>query len=207
MSNSVTQAQLARLVGVSRQRVGQWVKDEKVSPEAISGEGRGLRIDVDLALASLRERLSPDEAFGLNGISTDLENAGGSTAELIKLEKLKLMRLEVAKKEAELEALGDDTVTLAEANTMVCRATELLATLLESVLRDVAAGIAAKTGGDRRLILHSMLEGPDGYKNVWRRWYARAHPAEASDQLERAEAVAQMVAEYGRVDVKDQDNP
>jgi len=127
---------------------------------------------------------------------------------LIKLEKLKLMRLEVAKKEAELEVLSDDTVTRAEAETAARQKAEATVQILVDVLGDVASAIAAKYPAiDRRLLLHAMLETESGYKSRWRAWYARQWPEKAVAAAERADGPGYRWPEQAEVAVKAIDNP
>ncbi len=63
----------AQKCNVNKSRVSQWITAGKLSGAAIVGEGRGAQLDAAVALAQLRERLSTDERFGLNGLSTNLD--------------------------------------------------------------------------------------------------------------------------------------
>lgn len=69
----VRKSQFATLRNVSPGRVTQWITAGQIGPEAIVGEGREARINVDVANAHLRERLDPSQRFGLNGITTRLD--------------------------------------------------------------------------------------------------------------------------------------
>jgi len=69
----VRKSEFARLANVSKGRVTQWITAGHISGAAIVGEGRTAMIDVELAMAQLKERLSVDERFGLNGLGTNLD--------------------------------------------------------------------------------------------------------------------------------------
>jgi hypothetical protein len=71
----VRKSEFARLCNVSNGRVSQWITAGYISGAAIVGEGRTAMIDVDVAMAQLKERLSVDERFGLNGLSTNLDGS------------------------------------------------------------------------------------------------------------------------------------
>ena len=111
----VTRAMFARITKVTPSCVWNWVHDGKIDGDAVSGTGRGLRIDVDRALEQLKRRLSIDESVGLNGIGTDLGDGGdGSTVELIRQEKLRHMRLDTVEKEKKAKALDGGMISIEE---------------------------------------------------------------------------------------------
>jgi hypothetical protein len=69
----IRKSDFAQKCNVNKSRVSQWITAGKLSDTAIVGEGRGAKLDAAVALAQLRERLSTDERFGLNGLSTNLD--------------------------------------------------------------------------------------------------------------------------------------
>ena len=75
---AVSAAEFARLRGVHRSQVTRYVKDGKISGEALVPSGRGVKIRVKLAMAQLRERLDIGQQIG-NGIDarTSLEGEEG----------------------------------------------------------------------------------------------------------------------------------
>ena len=74
MTRTATKAEFARLVGVSRQRVSQYLAAGKLHGEAIVGEGAAARIVVSPALVQLGRSL--DLAQGaVNGARTRLSSA------------------------------------------------------------------------------------------------------------------------------------
>ena len=64
---AVSAAEFARLRGVHRSQVTRYVKDGKISGEALVPSGRGVKIRVEIAMAQLRERLDIGQQIG-NGI-------------------------------------------------------------------------------------------------------------------------------------------
>ena len=58
---------------MSKGNVTHWLTAGHIDGAALVGEGRMAKIDVELAMAQLQERLSVDERFGLNGLNTNLE--------------------------------------------------------------------------------------------------------------------------------------
>jgi transcriptional regulator with XRE-family HTH domain len=73
MKNLMRKSDFAKRCGVSKGRVSQWLKAGQIDGAAIVGEGRGAKLDAALALAQLKLRLSTDERFGWNGLSTNLD--------------------------------------------------------------------------------------------------------------------------------------
>jgi len=102
----ISQSAFARLTNVSRQRVGQWLRDGKIDGVAIIREGDRVLIRPAIAAAQLRERLDAMQVLA-NGLDTMLALAPAPAAppapekpappsiELqIKEEKLAILRAE-----------------------------------------------------------------------------------------------------------------
>lgn len=68
----VSKAEFARRRNVSQPRVSQWLKEGKISGDAIVGEGRDARIRESIACQQLKVRLEPLQMTG-NGLSTKLD--------------------------------------------------------------------------------------------------------------------------------------
>ncbi|MGD0334053.1 MAG: hypothetical protein ABSA90_12500 [Xanthobacteraceae bacterium] len=68
----VTKARFAQLTRVSAPRVSQWIAEEKISGDALVGEGRGARIRVAVAISQLQCTLDPVQR-ALNGANTNLD--------------------------------------------------------------------------------------------------------------------------------------
>jgi hypothetical protein len=71
----VSKAQFAREVNVGKSRVTAYLKTGLIDGDAVVGEGRHARIDLEKARAQLRDRLSTDHRFGLQGLNTKLGDA------------------------------------------------------------------------------------------------------------------------------------
>jgi hypothetical protein len=69
----VRKSEFAKIANVSKSNVTHWLRAGHISKPAVVGEGRTAMIDVELAMAQLKERLSVNERFGLNGLDTNLE--------------------------------------------------------------------------------------------------------------------------------------
>lgn len=65
--NGVSKAEFAEVMGVTRQRVSQWLGARQIDGEALIGEGRGARINVEVARQQLHDRLSLSQRLGANG--------------------------------------------------------------------------------------------------------------------------------------------
>lgn len=71
----VSKAQFARECNVGKSRVTAYLKTKLIDGDAVVGSGRHARIDLEKARAQLRDRLSIDHRFGLQGLSTRLDDA------------------------------------------------------------------------------------------------------------------------------------
>jgi hypothetical protein len=69
----IRKSEFARRCNVHKSRVSQWLKAKQIDGDAIVGDGRSAKIDAAVALKQLKARLSIDERFGLNGLSTRLD--------------------------------------------------------------------------------------------------------------------------------------
>lgn len=69
----VSKSEFATACNVSMSCVSNWISRGKIKPDALVGEGRGAKINVDIAVRHLQESLDPNQRFGLNGISTRLD--------------------------------------------------------------------------------------------------------------------------------------
>jgi hypothetical protein len=69
----VRKSEFAKIANVTKGNVTHWINAGHISGAALVGEGRTAMIDVELAMAQLKERLSVNERFGLNGLDTNLE--------------------------------------------------------------------------------------------------------------------------------------
>jgi hypothetical protein len=151
----------ARLCGVSRQAVGRWVRDGLIGPEALVGEGRAALVRTEIARAHLRDRLDPSQRFGLNGLSTRLDDAAPHQArthveQRIKQEKLRqaeLMTLRAEERDRLARGVYTLTATVREENG---RLAARLFEAFDGSLVDFAAALAAQYELPVRDVLHCL---------------------------------------------------
>ena len=70
----LSKAQFARAVNVGKSRVTAYLKTKLIDGDAVVGEGRFAKIDLEKARAQLRDKLSTDHRFGLQGLNTKLDD-------------------------------------------------------------------------------------------------------------------------------------
>jgi hypothetical protein len=66
-------SEFARRCNLSKSRISQYLSAGMIDGAAIVGTGRSAKLDAAVALAQLKLRLSTDERYGLNGLSTRLD--------------------------------------------------------------------------------------------------------------------------------------
>lgn len=174
-SDIITKGEFAERRGVSRARVSQWIKEKKIPPSAIVGEGRGAKIRERLACESLRKKLDPMQLAG-NGLGTRLDvlpakpsatlapgaepnsaaPADDQIEDRIKSERLAaLQRTNRREAEDEAQRAGRLTDAAAAANEMRRVAGQML-TVFEGSLPELASAIAAKWKLPQRDVLHLL---------------------------------------------------
>ena len=72
----VSKSEFAEIMNVTRQRVSQWLGVRQIDGDALVGEGRTARINVEIAKEQLSSRLSVSQHLGANGKA--LLNGGAS---------------------------------------------------------------------------------------------------------------------------------
>lgn len=164
----VSKSEFAAMCNVTPAAVANWIARGKIGPEALVGAGRSARIDVDVAIKHLQERLDVNQRFGLNGVGTKLDlaaplldrapapDAPPSVEEQIKREKLRQAQLATARlEEQDRLARGLYCNAVAVREQMVKIPARVLAAF-EGSLPDVAAALAAKYRLPARDLLHEM---------------------------------------------------
>jgi transcriptional regulator with XRE-family HTH domain len=141
MKNLMRKSDFAKRCGVSKGRVSQWLKAGQIDGPAIVGEGRGAKLDAALALAQLKLRLSTDERFGWNGLSTNLDWLPADEEDAAEAEAADL---------AEIEADRRRHVTLLAAKTAVDNLWILMDLRVQATLKPhpeaAAAHLAVRPG-------------------------------------------------------------
>jgi hypothetical protein len=185
MSELLAKGRFAERIGVSPGRISQMIAEGKIGPEAIEGEGPRAKIRVDVALAHLKQRLDPNQRFGLNGITTRLDapvqasnsqqaeearpTVAASSAptdlapidpveERIKREKLRQAELVTAKLEREDRAAHGAYVRTEAAREEMTRIAATLLTIFEGALPDLSGALAAQFGISGRDALHLLRQ-------------------------------------------------
>ena len=165
-----TQAEFARITNSSRQTVGKWLRRKLISGDAVVGEGRALRIDVDRAKRQLRSRRDVGQAMS-NGLKTKLAarhrgdtdddeaaDVGTDIDDAIKREKL----IEIQgrnRKTAEDEAARSGRYVLAStARAKACLAAAELLRIFEGALPELAGDVAARHQCEGREELLAMRQ-------------------------------------------------
>jgi hypothetical protein len=177
----VGKSEFAALRGVSPGRVSQWLAEGKIKPDALVGEGRSAKINVEIATRHLKESLDPSQRFGLNGISTKLdlleeppadqtppaaraaaaaparsEPLELSVEEQIKREKLRQAQLATARAEEQDRLSRGVYIIAADARDDALRAAAQLVASFDGAVPDLAAAIAAKWQLPARDVTHLL---------------------------------------------------
>jgi len=179
MSELLPKGRFAERIGVSPGRISQMIAEGKIGPEAIEGEGPRAKIRVDVALAHLKQRLDPNQRFGLNGITTRLDPAAEAPAaspepkqsaasipdlpvdpveERIKREKLRQAELVTARLEREDRAAHGAYVRTETSREEMTRIAATLLTIFEGALPDLSGALAAQFGISGRDALHLLRQ-------------------------------------------------
>lgn len=182
MTELLSKGQFATRIGVSPGRISQMIAEGKIGPEAIDGGGLRAKIKVDVALQHLKQRLDPNQRFGLNGITTRLDQPGEPAALLprqedpraapisdvpppidpvedrIKREKLRQAELVTAKLEREDRAAHGAYLRTEVAREEMTRIAGALMTIFEGSLQDMSGALAAQFSISSRDTLHLLRQ-------------------------------------------------
>lgn len=174
----VSKGEFAALIGVSPGRVSQYLKEGRISPAAVEGEGRNARIRVEQAKADLRTALDVGQRLG-NGIGTKLDPiAPRSPTERRGFEppiiingidqEIKEQKLEEIRRKNRNAAISDamakgTLIRAADARASVSKVASDMTTLFESLLTDFATVVATEFKVPQRDVLH-LLRGE--FRNV-----------------------------------------
>ena len=179
----VRKSEFARLCNFSKPRVSQLISAGQLTPPALIGEGKNQRVDVELGMAQLRERLSVNERFGLNGLDTNLEPPGpvepastslgcrgtgrptipeGETAvtseAIIKAEKAKQSVFLTNRLKLEDAARHGKYIDAQEARGGMTRQADELMKIFEGAFPEFASAAAAKFQVPQREMLHLLRD-------------------------------------------------
>jgi hypothetical protein len=152
---AVTKAEFAELMNVTRQRVSQWLSARQIDGEALVGEGRTARINVEIARQQLSARLSLSQHLGANGKA--LLNGGASPLDGdIKAARLRQLILfnERASEDAALRA--GTYVKAADVKQQFGAVASRLMTSFESAFMPMANAIVAAKAQTPNEVLRAM---------------------------------------------------
>jgi hypothetical protein len=191
----VTKAQFARLSGVSPARVSQWLAAGKIGPEALVGEGRSARLDVAIATEHLRERLDPSQRFGLQGLSTRLDDdpapspgVTGSIESRMKAEKLRQAEL-ITRRAEERDRLDRGVYILAKsAMDENIRTAAKLLEAFDGALADFASAFSSNYKIPARDALHLLRKEMRSFRERISAEYDKASDREP-ETIEDAEGL------------------
>ncbi|HLN11066.1 MAG TPA: hypothetical protein VK281_19190 [Xanthobacteraceae bacterium] len=172
----VSKAEFARITGVTRARVSQWISGGELDG-ALVRDGRAERIDVKAARRQLGGRLAVDQRTISRG-----RGDRGDTIDEIQRERLAALRL--TNERARAAALADAGRFL-EADAVrveLGRVAGRLVSAFDGVLPEFAAAAATVTRGSERDILHAI-------RGVWGEARARLAGAEAEAAVLESEVV------------------
>jgi hypothetical protein len=177
-SSSISKADYARLKGVSKARVSQWISEGKIDGAALDGDGPKARIRVAIADQQLRERLDIGQRVG-NGLATRLGGMPAETSpdlpldeappavtpmpsaidkfeEAFKRERLEAIQRENRKRAEEEAARVGRFIDSQAANSEMAKIARKTLTIIDGSLPEIASALAAKFSLPQRDILHLM---------------------------------------------------
>jgi hypothetical protein len=155
----VSKKEFAKLAGVSAPRVSQWLKEGKISGEAIVGHGHRARIHVPVALEQLKRNLDPVQHLGAAG-RAQLDGNGAAVPPTveddIKQARLQQLALSNAKARAEAAAQSGRYLLAADARQEMGRVAARLMAAFESSFTEFANAILASPPATSRDALRTL---------------------------------------------------
>ncbi len=182
MQNAVTKSEFAELIGVSRGRVSQMLAARQIDGDAIVGEGRSARINVEVARAQLDARLDLGQRLGANG-RVKLGGASSDPTEAaIKRQRLAALELANERARAEAAARSGHYVEADGMRQELGRVAGRLVAGFEGSLPELAAAIASQSSMSQRDALHVL-------RTAWRAIRTRLSGAEAEAAAQEPETL------------------
>ena len=185
----ISQAEFARRRNVSRARVSQWVKEGKISGDAlVAGQ-----IDELLACQQLGQKLDIDQRHSGNGLKTNLQPVGEAPPPLAlplvdtvesRIAQERLTGLQYSNRDkAKAEEIANGRLCdVADARAATVQQTAQLIARLEGALPEMATRLSAQFKLPQRDVLHAL-------RAIWR----DVRQAAAIEAYERAEPMPQSV--------------
>lgn len=165
----MSKSEFALHIGVSPGRITQYISAGIIGPDALVGEGRTARIDVDRAKAQISTRRHVGQALG-NGLTTrvaatttqlpdtQLSQRDPDTAELIQLERLEQERRKNRQASIDEARMLGQLVPADDMQRAVAGTAQKLVNAFTGMAPDIANAIAAKFGVPQRDVLHLVKQ-------------------------------------------------
>lgn len=160
----VTKKEFAGLAHVTAGRVSQWLKEGKISGEAIIGHGHRARIDAAVAMQQLRHNLDPVQHLGAAGRATVNGNGAAvdpTVEDEIKAARLQQLALSNSKARAEAAVQSGKYVLAADARQEMGRVAGRLMAAFESSFTEFANAIMSSPPATSRDALRTL-------RSTWR---------------------------------------
>jgi transcriptional regulator with XRE-family HTH domain len=203
----ISQRAFASRVGVSKQRVSQWLHDKKIDGDAIVSQGGRVLILAEPAKAQLRQRLDASQMTG-NGLDTRLrpeaeQLAPPPTAEPtiedeIKREKLTILRAERRKVLEEESARAGRYCVVDDVKRSFGQIYQRQMTMVVALFDEVAAATAVRFQLPSRDVVHFARTKLYEFRvRVARQLRAEA---DAMPEFVEDDALAELDAAAGEID-------
>lgn len=168
----MSKGDFATHIGVSAARISQYINDGIIGRDALVGEGRFARIDVEKARAQVAARRHIGQALA-NGLTTRVAGDGDApapgpadgpgeiprdTAALIQLERLEQERRRNRQAQRDEEIENGKLVAGDELERQVARAVQRTVATFDGMSPDIANAIAAKFELPQRDVLHLIRQ-------------------------------------------------
>jgi len=166
----LSKSEFAKHIGVSAGRVSQYLRAEIIGRDAVVGEGRSARINVERAVEQIRVRRHVGQAMG-NGLQTVLEDKpppaaeaqpGGGLDEVVSKDdvakQIQREKLQQEQRRNRREAIDEATqlgqlVTVDDFRREVGKTAQTLVTTFMGMAPDIANAIAAELKVPQRDVL------------------------------------------------------
>ncbi|MCW1839450.1 hypothetical protein [Prosthecomicrobium hirschii] len=168
--------EFARRINVTPARISQLIAEGKLSGAALVGEGREQRVVVAEAIRQIRASRDPSQGYGLNGITTRLDDppaaqatsaptpavptapvpVGNTVEDRIKAERLRQAELTTQRLEREDAASKGLYMRASDAAEEAARIAARMLKIFEGALPDFAGAIAGRFALAPRDVLHEL---------------------------------------------------
>lgn len=172
-----TKSEFARIAGVSRGRVSQWITEGKIGPDALIGEGRFAKVKIELALRQVRDRRDAGQSLG-NGLGTKLGgtdlSAGSSADDDLRSARLEGLKLQNRRLEEEALRRRGRYVRANDAAAATVKMVDQMMATFESAIGELGAKLKESLGSEAAPFLDEV-------------WREKVRPrVEATGRRERA---------------------